>query len=210
MTVKPFRDLREAVQKNETNPKHDPTVPHVAGDDKSTENQSDIMKTHEKALKHVRQFMKHPVAGDHQFNGSREAVGVKEDVDENLDESPFSGKSKVIDKMDFPTKGVKDMSKDKNKKKKKSKNEDAIIDTLLRIVETQETEEIIFDDGYTVEVDPETAIAVTQVYESLNTNNQEKNDSTYNHQELLIGKKIFLEFSLQAGGSSCFFSIITL
>jgi hypothetical protein len=199
MTVKPFRDLREAVQKNETNPKHDPTVPHVAGDDKSTENQSDIMKTHEKALKHVRQFMKHPVAGDHQFNGSREAVGVKEDVDENLDESPFSGKSKVIDKMDFPTKGVKDMSKDKNKKKKKSKNEDAIIDTLLRIVETQETEEIIFDDGYTVEVDPETAIAVTQVYESLNTNNQEKFSDNLIQSEVAFQKMVEFSLEQQAG-----------
>ena len=89
---KNFRELRKDLTEG-------PEKPELAGDSEGGDiNDQSITASTKKSFFHIRQFTKHPVAGDHQFNGSREAVGVSEEVEEGVDEN-FNGPSKIIDDM---------------------------------------------------------------------------------------------------------------
>ena len=200
---KQFRNLR--IELNER--KLEPTEPYVSGAETGKAGEHELDVSLSQSLKHVRQFMKHPVAGEHQFNGSRDAVGI--DTPEGHDDfkGGLTAAQSSVDAQ-LNTEGIHPVTVTKKKKKRVEKSSHNIDETDLaeglyedisKISRGSKDGEIKLDDGTIIEIDSESAGALVKVHESLNKSNQTKFVKNIARNETSFLKMI--DFALEKTGS---------
>jgi len=158
---------------------------------------------------HKRVVKKHPVAPDDQFTGNTKYAG-KHDKPEG------SGEKKVIKQGSSDIKNTHDGSKSPDKSpaarrrvgdlmnvkqgSSKIKEEyvpEGVMDDLQKIAKRKSAKRVRFSNGKTEMVDSFTASAITQVYEKVNRQNQQKMAKTV---ETLPGFMKMMDFAMSKTG----------